>query len=194
MEALSHRHLKSFYPNLASVADRLRLRWNGAADRGDVLDLPEELKRFTVDITSQLVFGYDINTLERDGDVIQDKLSLLFPALNRRLFSAVPWWRLFRLPRDYKLERVMTELRAWIDGLVADARAKMQSDPTRANHPANFLEAMLVARDENGEPFDDDLIFGNAMTMLVAGEDTTAYTLAWCAHQLLDAPADVARL
>jgi cytochrome P450/nitrite reductase/ring-hydroxylating ferredoxin subunit len=194
MEALSHRHLKSFYPTLASVAERLRVRWARAAERGDVLDLPEELKRFTVDVTSQLVFGYDIDTLGKDDDVIQDKLGHVFPALNRRLFSAVPWWRLFKLPRDYQLDRAIAELRVWIDGLVSDARQRLQHEPVRAEHPANFLEAMLTARDEAGAPFDDDAIFGNAMTMLVAGEDTTAYTLAWCTHHLLDSPGDVATL
>ena len=59
---------------------------------------------------------------------------------------------------------------------------------------ATFLEAMLTSRDENGEPFSDYAIFGNAMTMLVAGEDTTAYTLAWCAHHLLESPNDLERL
>jgi cytochrome P450 len=32
------------------------------------------------------------------------------------------------------------------------------------------------------------------MTMLLAGEDTTAYTLAWAVHHLCDAPDAVARL
>ena len=32
------------------------------------------------------------------------------------------------------------------------------------------------------------------MTMLLAGEDTTALTLAWAVHHLCDSPADVSRL
>src|SRR5690606_4806723 len=72
MEALSHRHLRGFYPTLASVAERLRARWVRAAERGDVLDIAEELKRFTVDVTTQLVFGYDIDTIGKDDDVIQE--------------------------------------------------------------------------------------------------------------------------
>jgi cytochrome P450/nitrite reductase/ring-hydroxylating ferredoxin subunit len=194
MEALSHRHLKSFYPTLATVAERLRHRWDRAAARGEVLDLPAEMKRFTVDVTSQLVFGYDINTLGTDRDVIQDKLGLLFPALNRRLFAAIPWWRLVRLPHDRQLDRAMAELRIWIDGLVAEARQRLHEDPARAEHPATFLESMLISRDEHGQPFSDEAIFGNAMTMLVAGEDTTAYTLAWCGHHLMESPSDLRRL
>jgi cytochrome P450 len=53
---------------------------------------------------------------------------------------------------------------------------------------------MLTARDEDGEPFDEETILGNAMTMLLAGEDTTAYTLAWSIHHLLEAPKEAAAL
>lgn len=194
MEALSHRHLRGFYPTLATVAERLRARWARAAERGDEVDLAEELKRFTVDVTTQLVFGYDIDTIGRDGDVIQDKLGLLFPAFNRRIFALVPWWRFVRLPSDRAVDRVVAELREWIRGLVDEARARLAADPHRAEQPANFLEAMLTARDERGEAFDDEAIFGNAVTMLLAGEDTTAYSLAWAVHHLLEAPSAVTAL
>ncbi len=194
MEALSHRHLRSFYPTLANVASRLRARWMRAAERGDVLDIAEELKRFTVDVTTQLVFGYDIDTIGKDDNVIQEKLGLLFPAINRRLFAVAPLWRIFKLPSDRAVDRALAEVRQWIATLVADARTRLASDPALAENPRNFLEAMLVARDEKGEPFDDETIFGNALTMLLAGEDTTAYTLAWSVHHLLESPSSVETL
>ena len=42
--------------------------------------------------------------------------------------------------------------------------------------------------DEEGKPFSDDVILSNLVTMLLAGEDTTASTLAWAVHQLCDCP------
>lgn len=194
MEALSHRHLRGFYPTLVTVAERLRARWMRAAERGDTIDVAEELKRFTVDVTTQLVFGYDLDTLGKDDDVIQEKLGLLFPMFNRRLFATIPWWRLFKTRADRAVDRAIAEVRAWIAGLVSEARARLSADPARAEHPTNFLEAMLTARDERGQPFDDETIYGNAMTMLLAGEDTTAYTLAWCVHHLLEAPEEIEAL
>jgi cytochrome P450 len=53
---------------------------------------------------------------------------------------------------------------------------------------------MIAARDAEGRPFTDAVIFGNAMTMLLAGEDTTAYALAWAVHHLCDTPGAVTRL
>jgi cytochrome P450/nitrite reductase/ring-hydroxylating ferredoxin subunit len=192
MEALSHRHLRDFYPTLHIVAQRLCKRWETAADRGEPIDMVEELKRFTVDVTTALTFGQDVNTIEQAGDdVIQRRLELLFPAFQRRLFALVPLWRFIRLPRDRRLERALAELRTWLGGLVREARARLLEDCAQAEHPSNFLFAMLAARDDAGQPFSDQVIFGNLLTMLLAGEDTTAYSLAWAVHHLCDSPDSV---
>jgi cytochrome P450 len=187
MEALSQRHLRGFYPTLEIVAARLVRRWEKTA--GTVLDLAEELKRFTVDVTTQLVFGHDLDTLGKeddDEDAIQRHLEVFFPAFQRRLNAVVPYWRWVRLPYDRRVDRAIAKIRAWIGKRVEAARARLASDPERVDAPTNFLEAMLVARDSEGRPFSDDVIFGNALTMLLAGEDTTAYTLAWAVHHLCD--------
>jgi len=42
-----------------------------------------------------------------------------------------------------------------------------------------LLEGMLVAADEPGSGIDDGQVAGNVLTLLLAGEDTTANTLAW---------------
>jgi len=195
MEALAQRNLVGFYPTLRTVAGRLRGRWERASSRGDAVDMLEDLKRFTVDVTTALTFGEDLNTLEQTGDaVVQRRLELLFPTFQRRIFASVPLWRLIRTPRDRQVDRAVGELRVWLSELVTRARARL-SDPATANaQPRCFLEAMVAARDEEGRPFSDEIIFGNLMTMLLAGEDTTAYTLAWAVHHLCDHPEAVSRL
>jgi cytochrome P450/nitrite reductase/ring-hydroxylating ferredoxin subunit len=194
MHALSSRHVRGFYATLASVLRRLRTRWEAKARAGAALDIADELKRFTVDSTTLLVLGHDVATIGGDDDVIQRKLEHVFPALNRRLFAVLPTWRWVRTPSDRRLDRAVAELRVWLQRLLEEARGRLAADPTRAAHPENFLESMIVSRDAEGRPFDDEIIFGNLLTMLLAGEDTTAYTLAWAVHHLCEAPDAVARL
>jgi cytochrome P450/nitrite reductase/ring-hydroxylating ferredoxin subunit len=194
MLALAQRHLRGLYPKLQTVTTRLKKRWERLADAGAPLDVVDELKRFTVDVTTLITFGHDVNTVEQGDDVIQRKLELVLPAFNRRLFALFPTWRLVRLPRDRRLDRALADLRAWLGELVAAERTRLAAEPGRAEQPSNFLEAMLSARDDDGRPFSDDVIFGNLMTMLVAGEDTTAYELGWAVHQLCDSPESVMEL
>jgi cytochrome P450/nitrite reductase/ring-hydroxylating ferredoxin subunit len=189
VDALSQKNIRAFYPTLEQTAERLRARWERAVRAGSVLDVNDELKRFTVDVTTQLVFGHDVNTLEgADDDIIQRDLEHVFPALNRRLNVLLPYWRYLKLPADRRLDRAMLSLRDWVDGRIAEARKKLELEPERAERPGNFLEAMLVSRGEDGRPFSNEALFGNALTMLLGGEDTTAYSLSWTIHQLCEEP------
>ena len=193
MEALSQRNLRSFYPTLAAVAERLRKRW-ASAPPDAAIDIQDDLMRFTVDVTTTLVFGHDLNTLEGGEDVIQRDLALVFPTFARRLNALIPYWRVLRLPKDRAVDRAVAALRAWLSELITETRARLAAEPARAARPGNFLEAMLAARDDEGKPFSDEVLFGNAMTMLLAGEDTTANSVAWAVHLLCDHPTEVAAL
>ena len=137
--------------------------------------------RFTVDVTTSLVFSTDMNTLEGGDNVLQRHLSHVFPALARRLLAPFPYWRYVRLPADRALDRALVEIRSLQDRLVAETRSRLSERPDQGD-ARDFLEAMLLARDEEGQPFPDETIHGNMLTMLLAGEDTTAQSLSWVAH------------
>jgi cytochrome P450 len=166
------------------VIERLRKRWEARA--GTTLDILSELKRLTVDTTTLLAFGHDVNTIERDDDGLQQQLELIFPRFTRRITAALPFWRVLRVPADYRVERAIIDLGKRMTGLIRAARQRLAEDPRRAEAPANLLEAMLATRDEAGQPFAEELMVGNALQILVAGEDTTASTLAWAVHHLCD--------
>ena len=145
----------------------------------DLIDLQADLMRYTVDTIAGLAFGAEVNTLESDGDIIQQHLDKIFPALFGRMFAPFPYWRYLRLPADRRLERSMAEVLAAVDRFVAQARARLDADPARRERPHNLLEAMIVAADAPDSGIDDQQVAGNVLTMLLAGEDTTANTLAW---------------
>jgi cytochrome P450/nitrite reductase/ring-hydroxylating ferredoxin subunit len=186
--ALAQRHLKELYPHIRTVAGRLKLRWEAAAASGEALDVVEEMKRFTVDVTTLIAFGHDSNTIEKPGDRIQDQLAIVLPTIARRTVSPFPIWRYVRLPRDRQFEHALGSVRQWLQTLVAETRVRLAKEPDRAARPANFIEAMLVATDEDGKPFSEETIISNLFTMLLAGEDTTAFTLSWAVHELCDSP------
>lgn len=193
MEAFSNRNMPAFYPTMRTVAERLLRRLEIAADRGEVLDITTLLKRFTVDVTTLLTFGYDVNTIDQPGDdIIQRHLEMVMPAIGRRIFALFPYWRLVRLPFDRRLDRALVELRVWSDALAAQARARLKAEASL--EPSSFLEAILLASDEGERPLPDHVVFGNLMNMLSAGEDTTAYSVAWAVHELCESAASVESL
>ncbi len=194
VEALAPVHLRAFYPALREVAGRLHQRWTVAADAGRTVEVEEDFKRFTVDLTTRLAFGHDLDTLEQGEDVLQRRLELVFPGINRRLFAVFPLWRHVKLPAERRLERAVAEVLGVLRGFLGETRARLAADASRAARPETFLEAMVLARDEAGRPFTDGQILGNAIQILLGGEDTTALTLSWAVHELCDRPDVVAAL
>lgn len=144
--------------------------------------------RFTVDVTSGLVFGRDLNTLEEKGDAIQRHLDKVFPALGRRVLAPIPYWRWFKLPADRKLDAAILEVHKLVNGLVAEARARVDANASEHAKSANLLDALVAAQSDDTTGFTDAEIVGNTLTMLLAGEDTTANTLAWMMHLMAKHP------
>jgi cytochrome P450 len=193
MAAFDPGHVKAYYPALLRCGQRLLGRWQRAAAAGETIALQPDLMRFTVDAIAGLAFGTDVNTLQSDDDVIQQHLNQIFPKLYRRIIAPLPYWRWFKLPSDRALDAALREVDTAIDGFVAAARRRLAEDPARRAQPRNLLEAMIVAADEPGSGIDDAQVAGNVMTMLLAGEDTTANTLAWAIWFLSTHPAAAAR-
>ena len=179
MAGFDPRHLRAYFPSLVVVCSRLDGRWRQAARDKRAIDLQGDLMRFTVDAVSGLAFGAEINTLESDDEVIQQHLDKIFPAMFRRLLAPFPTWRWWKTASDRQLDRSVAAVNAAIVGFVAAARGRLAADAARRAAPANLLEAMLVAADDEGSGITDSEVSGNVMTMLLAGEDTTANTLAW---------------
>ncbi len=188
MRAFDPAHLKSYFPSLIKVTMRLLARFARAADSGAVLDLQQEFMRYTVDVTAGLAFGVDINTIEGGDDAIQRHLDQVFPSVNRRMSALFPWWRYLKLPADRQLERDLAVVRRAIDGFIEAARQRMAADRGLQEHPGNLIEALLAARDTPESGFSDADVSGNVFTALLAGEDTTANTLAWLTCFLADEP------
>ena len=188
MQALNTAHLKTFFPTLMKVTERLKKRWDQAMAEGASIDVQEDLMRYTIDVTSNLAFGYDVNTLEDQGAEIQRHLEKVFPMVNRRINAPFPYWHFVKLPADRALDHALVAIRAALTECIEQSRKRLAKNPDLATHPTNFLEAMLAARDVDGAEITEEEIFGNVLTMLIGGEDSTAATMAWMLHFLTDHP------
>jgi cytochrome P450 len=186
-------HVRHYHPALVKVAQRLAARWRRAAQQGQAIDLQADLMRYTVDAIAGLAFGAEVTTLDSDGDIIQQHLDKIFPALFRRMMSPLPTWRWLRTPAVRQLETSIAAVNRAVQDFIAAARARLLADPALRSEPRNLLEAMLVAADEPGSGIDDVQVAGNVLTMLLAGEDTTANTLAWMIDLLWRHPTSLAR-
>jgi cytochrome P450 len=182
MAAFDPGHVRRYFPALVQVAQRLARRWQRSAGGG--IPLQGDLMRYTVDVIAGLAFGTDINTLEGEGEVLQQHMDKILPALFRRTLAAFPYWHWIRLPHDRALDHHLEAFRAAVQVFIGAARERIRRDPSLAQAPTNLIEAMIAARDQPGTALRDEDVAANVATMLLAGEDTTANTLAWMLYLL----------
>ena len=181
-------HVRRYFPALVQVGQRLAKRWGLAAKSSQSIDLQSDLMRFTVDTIAGLAFGAAVDTLGSDTDVIQQHLDKIFPALFRRITAPIPLWRLFPSKDDRALVRSMVEVNRAVEEFILQARARMEHDANLRINPGNLLEAMIAEADKPDSGLSDATVAGNVLTMLLAGEDTTANTIAWMIYLLWKNP------
>ncbi len=184
MAAFDPEHVHAYLRSLLAVVGRLRGRWQRAARSGQPIDLLGDLKRFTVDAVAGLAFGASVDSLSADHETLLCHLERIFPALSNRMLWPVPYWRYLQLPSNRRLEESVRAVNVAIGALIARARERMSADAALRDRPGNLLEAMIAAADRDGSGDGDRDVAGNVLTMLLAGEDTTANTLAWLIYLL----------
>jgi len=153
---------------------------------GEVRDLHAEMTELTLAIVARTVFDVDLET--EFVAHVRRSLATNMRTTRRQL---VPWGRLLdRLPlpstRRFNADRAALD--AMIYRMIADRRAG-------GARGGDLLSLLLSARDEEtGERMPDQQVRDEAVTMLLAGHETTANALAWTFHLLGGNPAAQERL
>ncbi|USX53332.1 cytochrome P450 [Lentzea sp. HUAS12] len=178
-QSLNSSYLRQYFSTIAEVTARMRNSWVSAADAGSSVDVLADMQRYTLDVTTWLATGHDLNSVDSNDDSLRSRLVELFPAFARRINAPFPYWRHVKLPQDRRLDATVEELAALVRVQFVKARERMAGGA----EPTNFLEA-LVRPLEDEPAASDEEVFGNVVTMLLAGEDTTSSTLAWAVHRL----------
>jgi cytochrome P450 len=190
--ALNSNHLQRYFEIVANCTRRLHARLEPAAQDGRPIEIGAALSSFTVDVTSALAFGRDLNTLERGDGELQEHLHRVFHEVNRRLLAPFPYWRYVKLPADRALDRSLAALRPAVASFMDEARERIAARPELREAPENFLEGMIAAQETDGT-LNDEEILANVFTLLLAGEDTTSHTMAWTISALATMPTVQAR-
>jgi len=175
-----HDRVAAYGEAMVEAAERAATRW----DNGALVDVHAEMARLTLGIVGRTLFDADVESEASEiGRALTDSMEML----NRFMlpFSGV----LERLPTATarRLRRARARLDATIYGLIAERRG---SDRDRGD----LLSFLLRAREETGSPMTDAQVRDEAMTIFLAGHETTAVALTWTWYLLALNPAAEARL
>jgi cytochrome P450 len=154
---------------------------------GQPFALRPRMQAITLDVIIRVVFG--VEGTERSDELRRRIVTvtrigrnplLLYATRDRRLGPHAPWAR-FTQARD--------GLHA---ALVAEIRERRQAPDLERR--SDVLSQLLLARDDEGRAMTDDEVRDELVTLLFAGHETTATSLAWAFDLLLHHPGALGRL
>jgi cytochrome P450 len=172
-------------PTATDAVSRMIDRWSESMRAGRAVDIVSEMMHVTLQIAAQTLFGADI---AREADVIERSLAIILQDTWRRLES---WVDLPSVSPVFENRSFRDALRTIheIVGRIIDSQRQ------QAGAGAGLLSVLLAARDaESGAGLTDQELRDAAVTLLLAGHETTANALAWTFYLLSQADDVQARL
>jgi cytochrome P450 len=176
---------KAYAPMMGELAQKMLAAWKP----GQMIDVHFEFSRLTSAIALKTLFGLeDSGDREKFVETLRlafDLMSLRFRSLIR-LPSWVPTWS------NIKLRRAVAELKEVVDGFIAAGRSRAKigegRNEAKSSEPEDLLSRLVSAQDDDGTRMTDEQLRDEAMTLYLAGHETTALTLSWSWYLLSQHP------
>jgi cytochrome P450 len=192
IQPLFHRqHVQGFANTMVKHA----ARWVDAVKPGAELEMTAEMGELTLSIVGETLFSSDVQDDAAEvraalNDAVSGFALAFIPMIERLEKLPLPIFRRIRAARA-RLDRVIRRVIA--------ERRKTEGLPPQDTQPRqhDLVSMLLAARDpENPHAvgMSDEQIRDEAITIFLAGHETTANAMAWTWHLLGSAPETEARL
>jgi cytochrome P450 len=177
--AFHRARIASYASTMAEYAERLLHEWQDGEER----DIHKEMMRLTLQIVGKTLFDADV---ERDAQDVGKSLELLLHlGANFRRTIFVPQW--LPTPTNIRVERAIRQIEKVLYRIIAEKRSS-------GRDAGDLLSMLLAAQDEDGTRMTDKQLRDEAITLFLAGHETTANTLSWTWWLLAQNPAVEAKL
>ncbi|MGE0679803.1 MAG: cytochrome P450 [Candidatus Binatia bacterium] len=174
--------MQAYSAIMADITNQTIARW----PIGRPFPIQAEMQEITLNVILRTVFGID------EGAEFTHLRALLIELLSlaTKPLNLIPWFP--RLLGPFTNRKRLTHLIKEVDIALYDAITRRRTIGTAGR--VDILSMLIEARDEQGQPLTDNELRDELITMLVAGHETTATSLAWTFHHILRQPEIVEKL
>ncbi|ABC62112.1 bifunctional cytochrome P450/NADPH--P450 reductase [Erythrobacter litoralis] len=178
LPSFSQKAMGSYLPMMTDIASQLMLKWE-RLNSDDVIDVPMDMVRLTLDTIGVCGFGYRFNSFYRED------FHPFIEALNRTLdttqkMRGLPGEKLLKRQQIEQLNEDAAYMNNLVDEIIRERRQTGESGQ------GDLLDFMLSGRDPvTGERLSDENIRYQINTFLIAGHETTSGLLSFTLYYLL---------
>jgi cytochrome P450 len=172
--AFHRQRLAAYATVMTTHAARLSQSWQD----GDALDITPAMMRVTLAIAATTLLDADV---EAEATAIGQAITTLLQRSPRVTLPLAPLLRRLPLPSQRRLRRAQEYLDTLIYRLIDARRAT-------GGATGDVLSMLVSAQTEDGSPLSARYIHDEALTLLLAGHETTALALSWTWYLLAQHP------
>src|ERR1019366_8288245 len=171
----------SYAPAMVAAVQRLLASWQP----GEARDIHEEMMRVTLEIAAKTMFDAEVGS---ESHAISHAMEVMQQNFLQRFNSMVPAPLWLPTPANLRARRAVRDLDAVMYRIIAERR-KEKTDK------GDLLSLLLRARDvDGGGAMTDTQVRDEAMTLFLAGHETTALVLSWTWYLMAQHPEAEQRL
>ncbi len=180
--AFHRQRIATYAQMMVAYGQRIQTNWRD----GETLDIAEEMMRLTLNVVAKTLFNADVESEAREiGESLTatmkmfDRVTLPFAGLINKL----------PLPSNLRFRRAQKRLDETIYRIINEHRAAGEDR-------GDLLSMLLMAQDEEegSGSMTDRQLRDEAMTIFLAGHETTANALTWAWYLLSQHPEVEAKL
>lgn len=177
--AFSMREVERYGRDMVACAEAMLATWQPGATR----DVHHDMARVTLAIIARTMFGEEV---AEEGERVGHALEAIM-GVYASFWTWLPAWERLPAPPIRRFRAAVEELNGIILGLI---RRRREQGPGRGD----LLDRLLAARDDEGSGMTDHQLRDEAVTIYLAGHETTALALTYSLHLLAHHPEVDARL
>ena len=179
--AFHRNRIADYAKSMVEFAERMSSDWND----GDVRDIDKEMMHLTLQIVGRTLFSANV---EDDADAVGGAMTTVSKLFDFLLIPYSEWLQHLPLPQSRRFNRARTTLNSVIYGII-DERRRSGKDT------GDLLSMLLLARDEDdGGLMTDEQVRDEALTLFLAGHETTSNALTFTWYLLSQNPDKAEKL
>jgi len=163
-QAFVPKRIQSYADTMAHVTEATLRSWKDGAEQ----NLHSEMSRITMEVVAEVLFGAGVGNA--DGETVASSMEVIneFFSNSPEAIFRIPAW--VPTPRNVRMRRAVEKIDALIFRIIAARRAGEARD--------DLLGTLLSAQDDDGAKMNDQQLRDEAVTLFLAGHETTALALA----------------
>ncbi|HYU73110.1 MAG TPA: cytochrome P450 [Ktedonobacteraceae bacterium] len=176
-----HRRIASYGDIMVSYSEQIQQEW---AD-GETIDIAREMMRLTLWIVGKTLFDADVLG---EAEELGKALKVAMQRFNSEMSAVVHIPYTWPTPGNWRVRKAIACLDAIVYQMIEERRRSKEDR-------GDLLSMLLSARDEDDGSFmSDRQVRDEAMTILLAGHETTAVALTWTWYLLAQHPQVYTRM